>query len=81
MGSGKHPKTTKLTSYPTKKDIILETQNERSNKLTEIESALFGVAVGDALGVPVEFNNRKKIAQNPVIDMIGFGTYNLPAGT
>ncbi|MCB9263340.1 MAG: ADP-ribosylglycohydrolase family protein [Flavobacteriales bacterium] len=42
---------------------------------------LFGVAIGDALGVPVEFKSRETIAQNPVIDMIGFGTYNLPAGT
>lgn len=42
---------------------------------------LFGVAVGDALGVPVEFKSRQTIAQNPVTDIIGFGTYNLPAGT
>ena len=47
----------------------------------EIRSALFGVAVGDALGVPVEFNSRQTIAENPVTDMIGYGTYNLPAGT
>jgi len=42
---------------------------------------LFGVAVGDALGVPVEFISRQEIAQEPIIDMIGFGTYSLPAGT
>ena len=42
---------------------------------------LFGVAVGDALGVPVEFNSRQTILQKPVTDMTGFGTYNLPAGT
>lgn len=42
---------------------------------------LFGVSVGDALGVPVEFQSREKIALNPVTDMIGFGTYNLPPGT
>lgn len=42
---------------------------------------LLGVAVGDALGVPVEFKSRQTIAQNPVTDMTGFGTYNLPAGT
>ena len=42
---------------------------------------LFGVSVGDALGVPVEFISREKIALNPVTDMIGFGTYNLPPGT
>lgn len=42
---------------------------------------LFGVSVGDALGVPVEFTLRETIALNPITDMIGFGTYNLPAGT
>ena len=41
----------------------------------------FGVAVGDALGVPVEFNGRQSIRKNPVTDMIGYGTYNLPPGT
>ena len=46
-----------------------------------VKSILFGVAVGDALGVPVEFNSRKTIRESPVTDMIGFGTYNLPAGT
>nr|WP_230379973.1 ADP-ribosylglycohydrolase family protein [Kaistella gelatinilytica] len=46
-----------------------------------IKSALFGVAVGDALGVPVEFKSREIISRNPVKDMIGFGTYNLPPGT
>ncbi|MCP9763980.1 ADP-ribosylglycohydrolase family protein [Lacihabitans soyangensis] len=42
---------------------------------------LFGVAIGDALGVPVEFKSREIISHNPVTDMVGFGTYNLPAGT
>jgi ADP-ribosylglycohydrolase len=32
----------------------------------EIRSALFGVAVGDALAVPVEFNSRQTIAKNPL---------------
>jgi ADP-ribosyl-[dinitrogen reductase] hydrolase len=44
-------------------------------------SALFGVAVGDALGVPVEFTRLEVLDQNPVTDMRGFGTYNLPPGT
>lgn len=46
-----------------------------------IKEALFGLAVGDALGVPVEFEDRLTISQNPVTDMRGYGTYNLPAGT
>lgn len=44
-------------------------------------SVLFGVAVGDALGVPVEFTRREVLDQNPVTDMRGFGTYHLPPGT
>ncbi len=47
----------------------------------KIKSALFGVAIGDALGVPVEFESREAISENPVLDMTGFGTYNLPPGT
>jgi ADP-ribosylglycohydrolase len=45
------------------------------------KDVLFGVAIGDALGVPVEFKSRESIAQKPVTDMIGFGTYDLPPGT
>lgn len=47
----------------------------------KVKSVLFGVAVGDALGVPVEFKNRPTIRKNPVTDMIGYGTYNVPPGT
>jgi len=47
----------------------------------KVKSVLLGVAVGDALGVPVEFMNRDDIRRNPVTDMRGYGTYNLPPGT
>ncbi len=46
-----------------------------------IKQALFGLAVGDALGVPVEYKKRQEVRENPVTDMIGYGTYNLPPGT
>ena len=42
---------------------------------------LFGVAIGDALGVPVEYKSREIIAINPVTEMMGYGTYNQPPGT
>lgn len=42
---------------------------------------MFGTAVGDALGVPVEFNSRGALNVNPVKDMAGFGTHNQLAGT
>jgi ADP-ribosylglycohydrolase/O-acetyl-ADP-ribose deacetylase (regulator of RNase III) len=47
----------------------------------KIKSGLFGVAVGDALGVPVEFKSREELRENPVQDMIGYGTHYQPIGT
>jgi ADP-ribosylglycohydrolase len=55
--------------------------NHGGNYLYAIKSALFGVAVGNALGVPVEFRSRQEISRNPVTDMTGYGTYDLPPGT
>lgn len=49
--------------------------------LDTIKAVMLGHAIGDALGVPVEFSNRESLERNPVKDMIGFGTYNVPAGT
>lgn len=46
-----------------------------------VKSLLFGVAIGDALGVPVEFISRDELIDNPVIDMLGYGTHNQPPGT
>lgn len=46
-----------------------------------MESLLLGVAVGDALGVPVEFKSRHTLCASPVKDMIGYGTHHQPPGT
>jgi ADP-ribosylglycohydrolase len=45
------------------------------------KDVLFGVAIGDAVGVPVEFIPRPILKLTPVTDMIGYGTYKLPPGT
>ena len=42
---------------------------------------LFGIAIGDALGVPVEFMSRKHLQANPVVGMREYGTHHQPAGT
>ena len=41
----------------------------------------FGLAIGDALGVPVEFLGRNWLKKNPVRDFQAFGTHQVPAGT
>lgn len=49
--------------------------------LQHLRSALFGLAVGDALGVPAEFKSREELKRHPITDMVGNGSHNVPAGT
>ena len=46
-----------------------------------IKSGIFGVVVGDALGVPVEFTSRSERKMDPVTGMRAYGTHNQPKGT
>ncbi len=46
-----------------------------------VKAVIIGHATGDALGVPAEFCERAELAQSPLTDMEGFGTYPYPAGT
>lgn len=52
----------------------------RDNYMNKIKSVMLGHAIGDALGVPVEFLSREDLDRNPVVDMMGFGTHNVPVG-
>jgi len=45
------------------------------------KNILFGVAIGDALGVPYEFSSRESMAQNPAKGAVGYKTHNQPPGT
>ncbi len=44
-------------------------------------SGLMGLCVGDALGVPVEFTSSAERVKSPVTTMLGYGTWDVPAGT
>lgn len=46
-----------------------------------IEATFLGLAIGDALGVPVEFQKREHLKNFPVVDMREYGTHNQPMGT
>lgn len=46
--------------------------------MSKIYNGLMGLVVGDAMGVPVEFNPRDSFK---VTDMTAYGTYDLPAGS
>ena len=46
-----------------------------------VYDGIIGLAIGDALGVPVEFKIREEMEKNPVVDMRAYGTHNQPMGT
>lgn len=46
-----------------------------------VRAALLGLAVGDALGVPVEFIDRETRRRDPVVGLRGYGTHHQPPGT
>ena len=50
-------------------------------KNNHFQTILIGTAVGDALGVPVEFQPRGYLKANPVTDMREYGTHEQPKGT
>ena len=53
------------------------------NELREdyMYGGIFGAAIGDALGVPVEFQARKRLDAEPVTDFQSYGTHGQPEGT
>ena len=55
--------------------------NDITISLEQVRSMVFGFAVGDALGVPVEFKKRRFLDQNPVTGMLAGGIWNQPIGT
>lgn len=46
-----------------------------------LKTLLLATATADALGVPLEFEPREDLQENPVTDMQEFGTHDQPKGT
>ena len=56
----------------------MDKQENLESLRTMISAVIYGLVVGDALGVSVEFEKRDTYS---IIDMVGYGTYNQPPGT
>ncbi|MFZ6013607.1 MAG: ADP-ribosylglycohydrolase family protein [Bacteroidota bacterium] len=50
-------------------------------KYENVKSCFLGLAIGDALGVPVEFRSRSFLKDNPIKEMTGYGAWNQVPGT
>ncbi len=49
--------------------------------MKQFKAAYYGFLVGDALGVPLEFTKREVLMTHPVTKMLGYGSYDVPAGS
>lgn len=61
--------------------IFYQDPKESKNEQNLYLDGIMGLVVGDALGVPVEFSDRKERKQDPVKEMRGYGTYPVPKGS
>jgi ADP-ribosylglycohydrolase len=56
--------------------------NKNNNRAdNHSKNLLLGVAIGDAIGVPIEFMSRPHLDANPMTDITGWGTHEQPPGT
>lgn len=51
------------------------------NIAKKIKGAFFGQAIGDALGVPIEFKPRSFLEKKPIKDLEGYKVWDQPPGT
>ena len=57
------------------------TESDKNDPLLpKIQGSLIGLAIGDALGAPVEFRPRAYLEAHPVSNMLSGGTWGLAAG-
>ena len=56
----------------------MDKQENLESLRTMVSAVIYGLVIGDALGVPVEFEERDTYR---LYDMVGYGTYHQPPGT
>jgi len=65
--------------YKVAKKILVE--NKMLNLDVKVKSGIYGVIVGDALGLPVQFMERQEVKDLQVTEMLGYMEFNMPPGT
>ena len=49
--------------------------------MIDSKNGIIGLAIGDAMGVPIEFYDREQLMANPTTEMTGYGSHNVPKGS
>ena len=48
--------------------------------MSKVKDGIIGHAIGDAMGIPIEFCNREELLKKPVTKMLGNGIHQVPKG-
>lgn len=56
-----------------------EKESGKMINLEKIKAMTLGIAVADAMGVPVEFKSRASLKRKPVTEMLSYGSHYQPA--
>lgn len=48
--------------------------------MLDSKNGIIGLAIGDAMGVPLEFHTREELMRNITKEMKGYGSHNVPKG-
>ena len=48
--------------------------------MIDSKDGIIGLAIGDAMGVPLEFCTREELMVNPITEMLGYGSHDVPKG-
>lgn len=67
-----------MAKHPESRDVAKRPEPRDEAKHPGLRDAVFGAAIGDALGVPFEFQARDAFT---CTDMVGYGSHHMPAGT
>lgn len=59
----------------------MEVTKAMYTNLLSCKNGILGFAIGDAMGVPNEFCTRETLIENPVTEMIGYKSHNVPKGS
>lgn len=73
-----------FTAVPSGKKVEVERQPPQKGCFVNRDrflGGIVGICVGDAVGLPVEYRSRSYLKEDPVTEMIGYGTHNQPPGT
>lgn len=49
--------------------------------MSKVIDGIIGLAIGDAMGVPIEFSIREKCLAKPLTELVGYGSHSVPAGS